>query len=340
VREILVVPYDKAWPALYERERAVLADVFGDLLLDIRHFGSTAIPGMHAKPIIDVIAVVRQIELVDAYSDAMIRQGYSPRGENGIPGRRYFVRLKDDGESHAAHIHMYGPGNPHTADELLFRDFLCADSEARAKYEAVKLEAAAKYRFSPEEYTDAKHICVLEIMERARQYYGMTLIAAADRNWGIGHRGAPLFRVPADLRRFKALTMGHALLMGRKTFDSLPTQDSLPGLLPGRAHVVLSRDPDFSPPGVTVLHGLDDARAYAQSQKTFLIGGGEIYAALLNDCALALVTKLDAAWEADAFMPNLDLLPEWTMTQEGPWRETNGLRYKYCTYKNRAPACA
>jgi len=156
----------------------------------------------------------------------------------------------------------------------------------------------------------------------------LTLIAAVDNRWGIGHRGAPLLRIPADLRRFKALTMGHALLMGRKTFDSLP------GILPGRAHVVLSRDPDFSPPGVAVLHGLDQAREFLRTRKVFLIGGGEIYAALLDDCALAFITKIDAAPQADTFMPDLDALPDWTMTYEGPCQEADGISFKYCIYEH------
>ena len=156
----------------------------------------------------------------------------------------------------------------------------------------------------------------------------MTLIAAVDRNWGIGCCGKPLFRIPADLRRFKALTMGHALLMGRKTFDSLP------GLLPGRTHAVLSRAPDFAPPGVTVLRSLDQARDFARVKDTFLIGGGEIYAALLDACNQAYITQIDAARPADAFMPNLDTLPEWEMTAAGEWVEENGLRYRYCLYEN------
>ena len=156
----------------------------------------------------------------------------------------------------------------------------------------------------------------------------MTLIAAVDHRWGIGYRGAPLFRLPADLRHFKSLTMGRALLMGRKTFGSLP------GLLPGRAHAVLSRDPSFAPPGVTVLRSLDEARAYAQAQETFLVGGGEIYAALLADCALAHITRIDAARQADAFMPDLDRLPGWAVTDEGPWQEENGVRFQFCVYEN------
>ena len=155
----------------------------------------------------------------------------------------------------------------------------------------------------------------------------MTLIAAVDKNWGLGLNGAPLFRIPADLRRFKALTMGHALLMGRKTFDSLP------GPLPGRAHAVLSRDLPFSPPGVTVLRDLNEAREYALTRKTFLIGGEAVYAALLDDCTLAHITKIDAGREADAYMPDLDALPGWALTDEGPWREENGVRFRFCVYE-------
>jgi len=163
------------------------------------------------------------------------------------------------------------------------------------------------------------------------QVIHMTLIAAVDNNWGIGFRGAPLFRLSADLRRFKALTGGHALLMGRKTYDSLPKPEGLP-VLPGRAHAVLSRDPAFSPPGVTVLRSLDEARAYAQAQETYLIGGGEIYAALLDGCELAHITKIDATRPADTFMPNLDALLAWTLTEESPWQEENGVRFQYCVY--------
>lgn len=155
----------------------------------------------------------------------------------------------------------------------------------------------------------------------------MTLIAAVDNHWGIGYRGAPLFHIPADLARFKTLTMGHSLLMGRKTFESLP------GLLPGRAHAVLSRDPEFTLPGVTVLRDLDQAREYARSHGTFLIGGGEIYAALLDACERALITKIDAAREADVFMPNLDALPGWRLREESTWMEEDGVRLRFCVYE-------
>ena len=154
----------------------------------------------------------------------------------------------------------------------------------------------------------------------------MTLIAAVDRAWGIGRAEGLLFRIPADLKHFRALTMGHALLMGRKTFGSLP------GPLPGRAHAVLSRDPSFGPPGVTVLRSLTQARAYAHGQVTFLIGGGEVFRVMLDDCEAAYITKVDTLGGAGVFMSDLDALPQWRLAREGPWQEAAGLRFRFCEY--------
>ena len=154
----------------------------------------------------------------------------------------------------------------------------------------------------------------------------MTLIAAVDRAWGIGHGGGLLWRIPADLQRFKALTMGHALLMGRRTFESLPEP------LPGRAHGVLSQNLAFAPPGVTVLRTKEEALAWAQGRETFLIGGASVYEALQDHCDTAYITKIDALGGADAFMPDLDALPQWRLTEAGPWQEDAGVRFRYCVY--------
>jgi len=170
-REMNVVPYDPNWPALYRQEKALLEGVLGNLILDIQHFGSTAIPGMSAKPTIDVMVQVQDIEAVDAYTDAMIQTGYFAKGENGIPGRRAFTRLKDDGENHFSHVHIYEPSNPHVTDELMFRDFLRVNGESFQQYEKMKLAASAHYRFSPKEYTDAKTECIMVIMAKAKQFY-------------------------------------------------------------------------------------------------------------------------------------------------------------------------
>jgi len=163
----------------------------------------------------------------------------------------------------------------------------------------------------------------------------MTAIVCVDRNWAIGRENKLLFRIPADLRRFRALTMGYVLLMGRGTFESLP------GLLPGRKHIVLSRNPEFACAGATVCNNIEAGIAKAkklaleQSQgEVFVVGGEMIYKQLLPRCDTALVTQVDAAAPAaDAFFPNLDELPEWEFIAAGEWQGKAGLRFRFCEYR-------
>ena len=157
----------------------------------------------------------------------------------------------------------------------------------------------------------------------------MTAIVCADRDWAIGRDNRLLFRISTDLKRFKALTMGHVLLMGRNTFESLP------GLLPGRAHVVLSRDASFAPAGVTVCRTLEEGVAAAQAMGEVFVAGGEIiYRELLPFCDTALVTRVDAvAEDADARFPNLDEHPDWRLADAGEWQEEKGLRFRFCGYR-------
>jgi GrpB-like predicted nucleotidyltransferase (UPF0157 family) len=170
-REMKLAPYNEHWSEQFEEIKTELTAIFGDLALDIRHFGSTSIKGMSAKPIIDVMVIVRYISGIDALNERMQAAGYVAKGENGIKGRRYFQKFTVDGVNHAQHIHCYEKDNPHAADELMFRDYLSENQEAFDAYLKVKTEAAEKYRFSPVEYTDYKSACVREIMEKARQYY-------------------------------------------------------------------------------------------------------------------------------------------------------------------------
>ncbi len=171
VREMAVVPYDKRWPTLFEKEKSILQSIFGGIILEIQHIGSTSIKGMTAKPTIDILITVDDIEDVDRFNEKMAIRGYIPRGEHGIAGRRYFIRLKEDGENHAAHIHMYGKENPHIIEETMFREFLSIDKESFLQYESLKKEASEKHRYSPNEYQDAKSDCIVEIMRKARLYY-------------------------------------------------------------------------------------------------------------------------------------------------------------------------
>lgn len=171
-REIKVVPYHYIWPELYKREKTILESIFGKLILDIHHFGSTSIKGMSAKPIIDIMVIVENIDLIDNYNELMIEKGYIPRGENGINERRYFIKLNPDNSgNHTCHIHIYQKGNQHITDELMFRDYLEVDAESFKEYEKIKIKAARHYRHSPRAYVDAKCNCIKKIMEKARQYY-------------------------------------------------------------------------------------------------------------------------------------------------------------------------
>ena len=153
-------------------------------------------------------------------------------------------------------------------------------------------------------------------------------IVAADRRWGIGKDGDQLCYIPADLKRFKALTTGHAVILGRRTLATFPGGRPLPG----RRNLILSRDPDFSPQGVEVFRSLEALRA-AAPEDAFVIGGGAVYAQLLPWCDTAYVTRLERTFPADTYFPDLDADPAWRLTEtEGPY-EHQGLVFRYDTYR-------
>jgi GrpB-like predicted nucleotidyltransferase (UPF0157 family) len=171
-REIILVPYSKKWPKLYEAEKILLTGILGDLILDVQHFGSTSIKGMPAKPIIDIMIIVNNIEMVDSFNEKMEANGYTVKGENGIPGRRYFQKFNPDRSgNHTHHVHIFQKKNQEIRDELIFRDYLRIDREAFKEYENVKKEASKKFRDSPLDYTNAKTSCVMRIMDRAKAYF-------------------------------------------------------------------------------------------------------------------------------------------------------------------------
>lgn len=170
-REMTVIPYDYNWNKRYRKIYLLLSEIFKNIAVDIQHFGSTAIEGMPAKPIIDVLVIVKNISKVDEYNKKMIRAGYVPKGENGVTGRRYFQKFACDGINHIEHVHCYEHDNPHVIDQLMFRDYLRINKDAFEKYMRIKIEASKKYKFSPIEYTEYKSQCVSEILEQARKYY-------------------------------------------------------------------------------------------------------------------------------------------------------------------------
>ena len=156
----------------------------------------------------------------------------------------------------------------------------------------------------------------------------MNLIAAVDQNWAIGKNGDQLCYIPADLKRFQALTTGHAVILGRKTLATFPGGRPLKN----RRNLVLSRNPDFAPEGAEVFRDLDSLLAAAPAD-AFVIGGESVYWALLAHCDRAYITKIHRAWPADAYFPDLDADPAWAVTQEGEALEQDGLSFRYVTYE-------
>lgn len=149
-----------------------MVGILGGLIIDIQHFGSTSIKGLSAKPIIDIMIVVNHINQIDEYNNAMEGYGYIARGENGIEGRRYFVKLSPDNSgNHRHHIHIYQKGNQHITDELMFRDYLRIDNEAFKEYEKNKIQASSQFRYNPIGYMEAKYDCIMRIMSKAKSYF-------------------------------------------------------------------------------------------------------------------------------------------------------------------------
>lgn len=157
----------------------------------------------------------------------------------------------------------------------------------------------------------------------------MDLIVAIDQNWAIGRGGDQLVYIPADLKRFKAITTGRTVILGRKTLATFPGGRPLKG----RRNLILSRTPGFAPEGAEVFPDLEALLAAAPADAC-VIGGESVYRALLPHCDRAWVTKIEAAYPgADAFFPDLDSDPAWTVEAEESPLEHEGLPFRYVTYR-------
>jgi len=150
---IRIEPYNEAWPALYESEASRLSSVLGKTLDQIHHIGSTAVPGLGAKPIIDILLEVRSLEKLDLETDRIEHLGYEAMGEFGIKDRRYF---RKGGDERTHHIHAFQSGDPNVVRHIAFRDYLRAHRDVAQEYETLKREVAAACENSIERYGDGK----------------------------------------------------------------------------------------------------------------------------------------------------------------------------------------
>ena len=155
-RPIILVPYDQKWPDLFAIERDAILRACGGVILAVHHVGSTSIPGIAAKPVIDIMPVLARHD--DGYGciAAMERLGYVSRGEAGIERRHFFRK----GEPRSHHVHMFEDGHPEIGRHLRFRDYLRAHADEMRAYEALKRELAARFVDDVQAYADAKdHFC-------------------------------------------------------------------------------------------------------------------------------------------------------------------------------------
>lgn len=167
-RRIEVVPHDPRWAQQFQAEAVQLVEVLGTEVAAIHHIGSTAIPGIRAKPIIDVLVEVRDIEAVDAFNETLQERGYIPKGEHGIPGRRFFIKGTEEIRSH--HIHIFERGDPEVNRHLDFRDYLRAHPEEARAYSDLKKELALRHPEDIESYVAGKDDLIKALDRRAQAW--------------------------------------------------------------------------------------------------------------------------------------------------------------------------
>ena len=160
----------------------------------------------------------------------------------------------------------------------------------------------------------------------------MKAIVAVSSNLGIGYENDLLYNIPEDKKFFRSMTLGKVVVMGRKTLESMPGGKPLKD----RTNIVLTRNTDYAPDGVTVCHGEDELLKHLESYESddiMIIGGAEIYKLLLPYCDTAYVTKIKDEKPADKFFPDLDSDEDWVLAESSEEKEYEDIGYSFCTYR-------
>ena len=163
-RIITVVPYDNRWAEEFRKEARAISEVLSKEIVQIHHIGSTAVPGLRAKPVIDVLLEVKDVLALDAYNAEMTALGYVPKGEFGIPGRRFYLKGLYD-RTH--HIHAFNSGSSDAKRHIAFRDYLIAHPAAAREYGDLKARCADQCDNDNDRYCDGKHEFVQKLEKKA-----------------------------------------------------------------------------------------------------------------------------------------------------------------------------
>lgn len=167
MRKIVVVPHENHWSEKFQMEAERLKTAMPETV-KIHHIGSTSVPGLAAKPIIDMIMEVESIERVDRWNERFIELGYIVKGENGISGRRFFIHGTE--EKRLYHLHVFEKGNPEIVRHLAFRDYMMAHCEEAEAYATLKKELVEKYTYDGTLYTEGKNEFVRNVDEKAKEW--------------------------------------------------------------------------------------------------------------------------------------------------------------------------
>lgn len=164
-----IFPYDPSWVDLFIQEKNRILDAIGKYVFCIEHIGSTAIPGLAAKPVIDIMIGVHSLKDAPAFIPPLQALGYEyvARHEAILPERRYLHRIVKNQHTH--HLHIVEPGSHFFEVQLLFRDYLRTHPEDARCYATLKINLAEKYRHDRESYTEGKSAFIEEILRKARQ---------------------------------------------------------------------------------------------------------------------------------------------------------------------------
>ncbi|PMC34314.1 hypothetical protein CJ195_23815 [Bacillus sp. UMB0899] len=167
--KVRLAEYSEDWIQMFQAEAQFLKTIFIDEIITIEHFGSTAVPGMKAKPVIDMMCIVKNIEKIDLFNEKMESLGYDVAGEWGINGRRLF---RKGGENRTHHIHFYQEENPHIERHLVFRDYLRSHPEEVERYSSFKESLTQQFE-NTSEYSPAKKAFVKEMEQEALNWFNV-----------------------------------------------------------------------------------------------------------------------------------------------------------------------
>jgi len=170
VKKMRVIQLEKPhpqWPEDFAKEVDVIKAIFADSLIAAYPIGSTAIRGIRAKPVIDILLEVRALNEIEKYNEALESLGYEAKGEYGIKGRRFFQKGQ---QKRTHHLHLFESGNPEIERHRLFVAFMNAHPDRAAEYEKLKIALANQYREAPEQYAQGKSVFIRAMDEEAVQW--------------------------------------------------------------------------------------------------------------------------------------------------------------------------